>query len=201
MTKKILRIDASSRKEGSYSRLLTNQLIAQLQANFPEAEVIRRDLTDGVPFVSDEMVKGMLTVGASKSESVKKALKTSDELIEEIKMIDILVIGVPIYNFGIPAALKAYIDLICRANVTFRYKNKISEGLLEDTKTYLIMVSAGTEVGSSKDYATGYLKHVLSFIGIRDVEVIKADQILFEGEQRVKAAQNYIANIRPVATF
>ena len=204
MTKRILRIDSSSRKEGSYSRLLTDQMIAKLKAHYPDAEIVNRDLAKGLPFVNNDMVTGMIAGVAGDNiddPKVKKALEFSDFLIEEIKSAETLVFGVPVYNFSIPAALKAYIDLICRSEVTFRYRNKISEGLLKDTKTYLIMVSGGTAIGSGQDYASGYLKHVLSFIGITNLEVIVADQIRFEGAHKLKAAQNYINNINLAETI
>jgi FMN-dependent NADH-azoreductase len=94
----------------------------------------------------------------------------------------VLVIGVPIYNFGVPATLKAWIDMIARARVTFRYTDQGPQGLLTGKKAYLLVASGGTPVGSAIDFATPWLKHVLAFIGITEVEVIAAERLMIQGE-------------------
>jgi FMN-dependent NADH-azoreductase len=103
-------------------------------------------------------------------------------LIAELEAADTIVIGVPLYNFGIPAALKAWIDLIARARRTFRYTEAGPEGLLKDKKAYLVVASGGVPVGSDYDFATGYLRHVLGFVGITDVTVIDAGQQMMDGD-------------------
>jgi len=94
---------------------------------------------------------------------------------------DVLVIGVPIYNFGIPAALKAWVDMVARARLTFRYTEQGPEGLLRVKRAYLVVASGGTAAGSAVDFATGYLRHVLGFLGIDDVEIIAADRAQVRG--------------------
>ena len=94
---------------------------------------------------------------------------------------DALVIGVPIYNFGIPAALKAWADMVVRARLTLRCTEQEPEGLLRGKRAYLAVASGGTAAGSAVDFATGYLRHVLGFLGIDDVEIIAADRAQARG--------------------
>lgn len=183
-SKTILRIDASARKAGSSSRTLTDAMMAKLA---PE-KIMVRDVADGLPFVTEDWVNANFTDDAERSHAQKATLALSDELVEEVMAADTLVIGVPIYNFGIPAALKAWVDLIARARKTFQYTATGPEGLLTGKKAYVLVASGGTEVGSEIDFATGYLRHVLGFIGIDDVIVIAADQQMMKGETAVEGA-------------
>jgi len=114
-------------------------------------------------------------------------LAHSDELIAELEAADTIVIGVPVYNFAIPAALKAWVDQIARARRTFRYTETGPEGLLKGKKAYLVVASGGVPVGSDYDFATGYLRHVLGFVGITDVTVIEAGQQMMDGEAVTRA--------------
>jgi FMN-dependent NADH-azoreductase len=105
------------------------------------------------------------------------------------------VIGVPVYNFGVPAALKAWIDLVARAGVTFKYTETGPVGLLNDKRAILAVATGGTPVGSDIDFATGYMKHVLGFIGIHNVEVIAADSVMANGADAIASAQSDIENL------
>lgn len=183
-TANLLRIDTSARKNGSSSRGLSDALIDKLNP----ASMVARDLTDALPFVTEEWVTANFTDEADRTEDQKAVLSLSDDLIEEVIAADTLVIGVPIYNFGIPAALKAWIDLIARARKTFHYTANGPEGLLTGKKAYVLVASGGTELGSEIDFASGYLRHVLGFIGISDVTVIAADQQMIKGETAVTGA-------------
>ena len=116
-------------------------------------------------------------------------------MIEELKSADTIVIGVPIYNFGIPARLKAWIDLVARAGVTFRYTEAGPQGLLENKRAIIATASGGVPVGSPADFATTYLKQVLAFIGITDVTIIAADQLAVDPEGSVKKAQDAVEQI------
>ena len=112
--------------------------------------------------------------GRSDAQSARVAL--SDELIAELKAADTVVIGVPIYNFAPPAQLKTWFDHVARAGITFQYSEAGPKGLLEGKKAYLVMASNGTQMGSGIDFATPWLRHMLGFIGIDDVEAIAADR-------------------------
>lgn len=185
----ILRIDASARRGGSSSRGLTDALIARLNP----AAVVSRDLSDALPFVNENWVQANFTDEAERTEEQRAELALSDSLVEELVTADILVIGSPIYNFGIPAALKAWIDMVARARKTFHYTEKGPQGLLTGKKAYVLMASGGTEIGSEIDFASGYLRHVLGFLGIDDVTIIAADQQMMRGEDAVSQALEQIA--------
>ena len=169
----ILRIDASGRVDGSTSRQLTDQLIGRLTAS-QDATVTTRDLLDGVPFVDPSWIDANFTAPEERTNAQKEALAVSDGFVEELEAADTVVIGMPIYNFGPPAALKAWVDMIARARRTFRYTENGPEGLLTGKRAYVIVSSGGTEVGSTIDFASGYIRHALSFVGITDVTVIDA---------------------------
>lgn len=184
----ILRIDTSARHQGSTTRSLSDRLVEQLLGQTYGAKVVHRDLAATPPALLDESwVFANFTEDADRSAEQQAALANSDELIAELEAADTIVIGVPVYNFGVPAALKAWIDLIARARRTFRYTEAGPEGLLTGKKAYLVVASGGVPVGSDYDFATGYLRHVLGFVGITDVTIIAADQQMMDGEAITRA--------------
>ena len=186
----VLRVDGSARTEGSVSRSLTDALVDRLEAD--GAAVTTRDLTEGVPFVDQAWIAANFTADDDRSAAQREALAVSDTLVTELKAADVIVIGVPIYNFGVPAALKAWIDLVARARVTFRYTENGPEGLLKGKTAVLLVASGGTAVGSDIDFATGYLKHVLGFLGITNIRIVAADRLMVEGDTRVAEARNRV---------
>ena len=191
----VLRVDGSGRTEGSVSRMLTDSLIERLSAD--GAAVTTRDLADGVPLVNQAWIAANFTPAEDRSDAQRHALSFSDALVAELQAADVVVIGAPIYNFGVPAALKAWIDLVARARITFRYTENGPEGLLTGKKAVIVVASGGTTVGSDIDFASGYLKHVLGFLGITDVETVAADQLMAGSEDRIAAARDRIAAIAP----
>lgn len=173
----ILRIDASARYQGSTTRTLSEKLVERLLGESYGAKIVHRDLAATPPTLLDESwVFANFTDEAERSDEQKTTLAGSDELIAELEAADTIVIGVPVYNFAIPAALKAWVDQIARARKTFRYTEAGSEGLLKGKRAFLVVASGGVPVGSAYDFATGYLRHVLGFVGITDVTIIAADQ-------------------------
>jgi FMN-dependent NADH-azoreductase len=188
-SRNILRIDASARKAGSSSRALTDALIERLSP----ANIVSRDLSEALPFVTENWVHANFTDEAERTAEQKAELALSDALVEEIFAADILVIGTPIYNFAVPAALKAWIDLIARARKTFHYTATGPEGLLSGKQAYVLIASGGTEVGSDIDFASGYLRNILGFVGITDVTIIAADQQMMKGEEAVSQAMQKIS--------
>lgn len=195
MTKHILRLDASVRRSNSVSRDLTDQIVGR----FPDAEITVRDLAGGLPLIDEAWVGANFTAPDERSDAQKEALSLSDALIAELKAADTLVIGLPIYNFGVPANLKAWIDLVARAGVTFRYTENGPEGLLSGKRAIIAFASGGTETGSSIDFASGYLRHILSFIGITDVEFVSADRLAVDAETAMKKAKEQIAALQVAA--
>lgn len=193
---RLLRIDASARREGSVTRRLGDALVSGLQQRFPGLDVRHRDLgTEPVPFIDAAWVEANLTPSESRNAPQQDALALSDTLVQELRDADALAIGVPIYNFGIPAVLKAWIDLVARARLTFRYTDQGPEGLLTGKRAWLLVASGGVGAGSEVDFATRYLQHALNFLGIRDIEVIAADRINVAGEAAVERAVARIANL------
>lgn len=184
----ILRIDTSARSSGSVSRDLTDRVIAR----FPDATVTTRDLAPGLPLIDETWVGANFTPAADRTPDQRAVLALSDELIAEVQAADTLVIGLPIYNFGVPATLKAWVDQVVRAGVTFRYTENGPEGLLQGKRAIVIVASGGTRAGSEIDFATGYIRHVLGFVGITEVEFVTADRLALDPESTLQSARNQI---------
>lgn len=184
----ILKIDSSGRYEGSHSRTLTANIVSSLARRNPDATVVERDVAHGVGFVDQAWIGAAFTPADDRSDAQAARLTNSDHLVEEVEAADVLVIGVPIYNFGIPAALKAWVDQVCRANRTFRYTESGPEGLVKNTKAYVAIVSGGTKAHSDIDFAAGHIQQVLRFIGIQDITMVYADRLMVEGDTKANAA-------------
>lgn len=188
MTQTVLHIDASARTENSISR----DLSARIVARFEQDNIIRRDLASPLPLITSQWVGANFTPAGDRDELQRDTLALSDQLIAEIEAADVIVIGVPIYNFSVPAVLKAWIDLIARAGVTFEYTANGPNGLMTGKRVVIAVASGGTKVGSDIDFATGYLRHMMGFIGIANVEVVAADQMAIEPEATLQAAKDAI---------
>ncbi len=195
MTHTILRIDASARKTDSVSRDLSDRIIAR----FNDAEVIIRDLANPLPLLDQDWVGANFTPADDRSPEQKEKLKLSDQLVDELRAADTIVFGVPIYNFGVPAALKAWIDLISRVGETFQYTETGPVGLLEGKRAIIAVASGGTPVGSDMDFASGYLRHLLGFIGISEVTFISADQLAIDAVATLNAAHEAVDNLELAA--
>lgn len=189
MTHTILRIDASARTEGSVSRTLADRVVDKLAP----ASVIHRDLGAGLPQIDADWIAANFTPAQDRTPEQAATLGLSDTLIAELAKADTLLVSVPIYNFGVPASLKAWIDLVARAGVTFRYTAEGPKGLLENKRAILVLASGGTEVDSPIDFATPYLRHVLGFIGITDVQVVRSDRQMVDAGASQKRAGADIA--------
>jgi FMN-dependent NADH-azoreductase len=176
----ILRIQTSPRGDSSESRKLGTFLIEEARRNFGTVEVVTRDLSDGAPLLNAAWIAANFTEPDKRSQAQHDALALSETLIKEIENADALVIEAPIWNFSIPSSLKAWIDQVVRARRTFRMLENGYEGLLKDRKAHVIVTSGGVPLGSGFDFATPYIRHILGFIGIRDVEFIDASRLLFD---------------------
>lgn len=204
-TLKILKVEASGRTAGSVTRELTSDVVDALAARHGDTEVTVRDLADGVSLIDERWIGANFTPEDDRDDVQRGALSESDALVAELKAADVVVIGSPIYNFGVPAALKAWVDLIARARLTFRYTDKGPEGLLKGKKAYVVIASGGTQVDSEIDFATPYLRQALKFVGITDVEVIAADRANVRGAEALDEARISIADkihtqpLRPAA--
>ena len=190
----IYQIDSSARKEGSTSRALAKKLLDKIKK--PEDEVVYRDLDDEMVFVSGLTESGMKIDLKDQTEHHKKMFELSDTLVKELKESDVIIISAPIYNYGPPATLKAWSDLAARVGETFRFKtNGRREGLLKNKKAYLVITSGGTKLNSSEDFLTPWLKFILNFFGIDNVQVISADQMALDYKKSIKEAERQIKNI------
>jgi len=192
---KVLRIDASGRTDQSSTRILTDDLLDAMKARYTTVEVARRDLADGIPHVDQDWITANFTAEDERSAGDQQQLSYSDRLVDELKDAEVIVIGVPIYNFGVPAALKAWVDMVARARLTFRYTKNGPEGLLRGKKAYLVVASGGVAVDSEFDFATPYMRHALGFLGITDVEVVTAMQQNLRGDESISDARAQIANL------
>ena len=195
MTTHILEVSASARDTGSMSRLLTRDLLKALEDRYGDVTITRRNVAEGLPFVDADWVAATNTPDAERTDAQRQTLALSDELVEELMAADIVVIGAPIYNFSVPASLKAWIDLIARVQLTFRYTENGPVGLLEGKKAYVLTPSGGVPVGSPVDFATPYLRHALGFVGITDVAVIGAQGADRGNDQAMDDARARIAEI------
>jgi len=188
----ILRIDSSLKGEASVSRRLTGRIVEKLAATHSGALITERDLSAGVPQIDADWIGAVYTAPDGRSAKQAEIAEYSDRLLDEVKAADILVIGLPVYNFGLPATLKSWIDHLARKGETFRYTEKGPEGLLKGKRAIVALSSDGTKMGSGIDFASGYLKHMLGFFGITDVEFVAADRMLFDAEATLRVAEEKI---------
>lgn len=171
----ILQVNSSGRIKDSITRKVAAQL-TELLANDTTA-INQRDLAAGLPFIDNSWIDANFTPEEERTMQHKQQLALSDSLVDEVKAADTLIIAAPIYNFNVPAVLKAWIDLIARARLTFKYTENGPIGLLENKKAYIVVSSGGVPLGTEYDFVTPYLKHVLGFMGITDVTLINANEI------------------------
>jgi len=186
----ILSIQSSGRQDGSITRQLSRAVIDRLSGT-----VIERDLTTSVPHVDAAWIEANFTPVDTRTAQQSTTLAFSDRLVAEIENADVIVLGVPIYNFGVPAALKAWFDMVARAGVTFKYDVTGPVGLLSGKRAIFVIASGGTTVGSNIDFATPWLKHAMHFIGIDDVTIIAADALGGDAEEKLTAAQDDISKL------
>ena len=192
---RILEVSASGRRADSVSRMLSRDIIAALESRHGAVGVTRRDLADGVGLVDEAWIGANFTADGERTAAQHDRLAESDALVAELKQADVVVIGTPIYNFGIPASLKAWVDMIARARLTFRYTENGPEGLLQGKKAYVVVASGGVPVDSSVDFATPYLRQALRFVGITDVEIVAADQLNQNAADSIDSARVRIADL------
>ena len=172
----ILQINSSARREGSQSSRLADQLTRRLRDANPDATLTVRDLTTTPHPVLDDAGLGALFTPAEQRTAEQAArVALDDALIAELQAADVIVIGVPMYNFGVPASLKNWIDAIARRGATFRYTEKGPEGLLTGKKVYVALARGGKYRNTPADTQVPYLSTVLGFLGMTDVRFVYAE--------------------------
>jgi FMN-dependent NADH-azoreductase len=194
MSHVVLHIDSSPLGDRSVSRKLTAKVLAELKESHPDTQIVTRDLgTSPLPHLSGITIGAFFTPADQRNPASNEALKQSDEVIDELFAADVIVIGAPMWNFGIPSSLKAWIDHIARAGRTFKYGASGPESLLQVGKKVIIVSSRGGIYSSGPmqvmDHQESYLKAILGFIGLHDVSIIRAEGVAM-GEEAVRGAMD-----------
>lgn len=196
----VLIIESSARQQGSFSRQLTRQFISQWQAAHPADQVTVRDLAlNPVPHLDANLLGGWMKPEAQRSADEQASLQRSDELTDEVLGADVLVLAAPMYNFAIPSTLKAWLDHVLRAGVTFKYTETGPQGLLTGKKAYVLTARGGLYAGSTSDHQEPYLRQVLAFIGIHDVTFIHAEGLNLGGDFQEKGLNQAKARLTAIA--
>lgn len=183
---KLLQIDSSALGAGSATRALTSAIVARQKDRTPDLQVVYRDL-DAEPVAH---LAGQTLAGADAA-----AAADAERILAQVREAEVLVIGAPMYNFAIPSTLKAWIDRIAIAGQTFRYTAEGPEGLLKGKRAYLALGAGGVHAGQPTDFVEPYLRQVLGFIGITDVEVVRAEGVGLSPDHRERAMADALAAI------
>lgn len=189
----LLRLDASIRGEASVSRRVTDRLIERVAA--PDTTIITRDLSQGVAAIDGNWLGAVFTPADERNPAQAEIAAQADALLDELRRADTLVIGLPIYNFGVPANLKNWFDQLARKGETFTYTETGPQGLMSGKKAFVVLSSDGTELGGPVDFASGYVRHMLNFFGITDVTFVAADKLVFGADEALARAEAAIERI------
>ena len=184
----LLQLNTSLFSGNGQSSQLADQFVAAWKAANPDASVIARDLaSDPVPHLDAARFMSFLAKPEERSAEQAAVAAFSDALIDELRQADVLVIGLPMYNLGVPSTLKSYFDHIARAGATFKYTETGPKGLLEGKKAYVFATRGGRYAGTPLDSQTDYVRIFLGFIGITDVEFIYAEGLNMGDEAKSNA--------------
>ena len=197
---RVLVIESSARQQGSVSRELTQQFIANWQAAHPADQVQVRDLAvEPVPHLDATLLGGWMTPSEQQNDAEKAALARSNQLTDELLAADVLVLAAPMYNFAIPSTLKAWLDHVLRAGVTFKYTETGPQGLLTGKRALVLTARGGISAGTALDHQEPYLRQALAFIGIHDVQFIHAEGLNMGAEFSEKGLAQAKAKLAEVA--
>jgi len=195
----ILQINSSARSTGSESTRLADAIVAKLRAATPDAQVTRRDLAADPHPAIDEATLGALFTPADKRTAEQAArVALDDALIAQVQAADVIVIGAPMYNFGVTTQLKSWFDAIARAGVTFTYTANGPEGLLKNKKVYVTLARGGMHKNGASDTQVPYLKTFLAFLGLTDVTFVYSEGLGMGPEAVAKAQAQADADINAV---
>ncbi|WP_338525790.1 FMN-dependent NADH-azoreductase [Pseudomonas batumici] len=197
---RVLIIESSARQQDSVSRQLTQQFIGQWQAAHPADPITVRDLaTDPVPHLDSHLLGGWMKPAEQRTDIEKASLARSNQLTDELLAADVLVLAAPMYNFAIPSTLKAWLDHVLRAGLTFKYTDTGPQGLLVGKRAYVLTARGGLYAGGTNDHQEPYLRQVLAFIGIYDVTFIHAEGLNMGGDFQEKGLNQAKARLAQVA--
>jgi FMN-dependent NADH-azoreductase len=197
----LLQINASINNDMSHSRRLADQFVAAFRSNHPDATVLVRDVaaSEPVPHLNAERFGAFIAKSEQRTPSQHAVVAYSDALVDEIKRADVVVIGLPMYNFGVPSQLKAYFDHIARAGVTFAYSEKGPVGRLTGKKVYVFAARGGQYAGTPVDTQTSYVRDFLAFLGMTDVRFIYAEGLAISPESKEAGLAKATAEIARLA--
>jgi FMN-dependent NADH-azoreductase len=197
----LLQINASINDDSGQSSRLANQFVAAFHARNPGAKIVVRNVAaaDPVPHLNAERFGAFITQPGERSSEQHAVVAYSDTLINELKQADVIVLGLPMYNFGVPSQLKAYFDHIARAGVTFTYSDKGPAGLLTGKKVYVFAARGGLYAGTPMDTQTSYVRDFLRFLGMTDVEFVYAEGLAISPQSKEAGLAKAAAEIARLA--
>ncbi|MQT30741.1 FMN-dependent NADH-azoreductase [Pseudomonas helleri] len=196
----VLIIESSARQQDSFSRELTQQFISHWKTLHPADRLTIRDVAvNPVPHLDADLLGGWMKPEAQRNAAEQASLQRSNELTDELLAADVLVLAAPMYNFAIPSTLKAWLDHVLRAGLTFKYTDTGPQGLLTGKKAYVLTARGGIYAGSTADHQEPYLRQVLAFMGIHDVTFIHAEGMNLGGDFQEKGLNQAKARLSDVA--
>ncbi|MEM7195852.1 MAG: NAD(P)H-dependent oxidoreductase [Pseudomonadota bacterium] len=193
MSKTILHIDFSARYNQSLTRELSRYVVDSIGSDCDS--ITYRDYSQGLSFASEAMVGAFFTPAEDRSIEQQSVLEHSNQRVDEVKSHDVLVIGLPMYNFSAPSSLKAWCDLVARVGETFSYTENGPIGLLEDQRVIIVVASGGTPIGGDFDFLTPWVRHFFNFIGINDISIVAADQLNRDMEHTLEKSRELIRQL------
>ncbi|EJM18984.1 acyl carrier protein phosphodiesterase [Pseudomonas sp. GM21] len=197
---RVLIIESSARQQDSVSRQLTQTFINQWKTAHPGDQITVRDLAvSPVPHLDINLLGGWMKPAGQRSDIEESSLERSNQLTDELLAADVLVMAAPMYNFAIPSTLKAWLDHVLRAGVTFKYTDTGPQGLLSGKRAYVLTARGGIYAGSTADHQEPYLRQVMAFIGIHDVTFIHAEGMNLGGDFHEKGLNQANAKLSQVA--
>ena len=197
----LLQINASINNDTGQSSQLANQFVAAFRTRQPHAKVVVRDVAaaDPVPHLTAERFGAFITKAEERNASQHAVVAYSDTLIREIQQADVIVIGLPMYNFGVPSQLKAYFDHIARAGITFAYTEKGPVGRLTGKKVYVFAARGGLYSGTPMDTQSSYVRDFLAFLGMTDVQFVYAEGLAISPQSKEAGLAKAAAEIARLA--
>jgi FMN-dependent NADH-azoreductase len=197
----LLQINASLHTGNGHSSKLADQFVAAFRQSHPGTKILKRDVAadDSVPHLNSERFGALIAKPEERSITQHAVVAYSDNLIDELKQADVIVLGLPMYNFGVPSQLKAYFDHIARVGITFKYTDKGSVGLLTGKKAYVFAARGGLYVGTPLDTQTSYVRDFLRFLGIADVEFVYAEGLNISPQSKEAGLAKAVAEISRLA--
>jgi len=197
----LLQVNASINNSKGQSSQLADRFVAAFRERNPLAKIVVRDVAaaEPVPHLNAERFGAFITKPEERDSAQRAVVDYSDTLIQELKQADVIVLGLPMYNFGVPSQLKAYFDHIARAGVTFRYTDKGPVGLLTGKKVYVFAARGGLYAGTPLDTQSGYVRDFLRFLGMTDVEFVYAEGLAISPQSKEAGLAKALAEIARLA--